>query len=87
MPAAPCAAPRGTVYRRRQPERTLLYRTVQAHLATWLALHDEGAGATAPAATEREFRRYRACGILAHGFARALCPDCGHDFFVADSCK
>ncbi len=87
MPAAPCAAPRSTVYRRRQPERTLLYRTVQAHLATWLAFHDEGAGETAPTATEREFRRYLECGILAHGFARARCGDCGHDFFVAYSCN
>jgi hypothetical protein len=24
---------------------------------------------------------------LAHGFARARCPDCGHDFLVAFSCK
>jgi hypothetical protein len=27
------------------------------------------------------------CGIFAHGFARARCGDCGHDFFVAFSCK
>ena len=31
-------------YRRRRPERTLLYRTVQTHLATWLALAGEGDG-------------------------------------------
>ena len=31
MPAVPCATPRSTVYHRRPPERTLLYRTVQAH--------------------------------------------------------
>ncbi len=88
MPAsAVCAKPRSSLYRRRQPERTLLYRTVQTHLATWLALHDDGAGETAPAATEREFRRYLDCGILAHGFARARCADCGHDFLIAYSCK
>ncbi len=39
-----CAKLRSPVYRRRQPERTLLYRTVQTHLATWLAHHDDGAG-------------------------------------------
>ena len=66
MPAT-CAHPRSALYRRRQPERTLLYRTVQTHLATWLALHDDGLGATAPAAIEREFRSYLECGILAHG--------------------
>ena len=25
--------------------------------------------------------------ILAHGFARARCADCGHDFLIAYSCK
>ena len=34
--AAPCASPLTALYRRRQPERTLLHRTVQTHLATWL---------------------------------------------------
>jgi len=88
MPAsAACASPRSAVYRRRQPERTLLYRTVQTHLATWLALQDDGSGGVAPAVTEREFRRYLECCILAHGFARARCADCGHDFLVAYSCK
>ena len=83
--AKSCGSP--AVYHRRQPERTGLYRVVQAHLATWLALHDDGCGGHAPALTEREFRRYLECGILAHGFARARCPDCGHDFLVAYSCK
>ena len=27
------------------------------------------------------------CGILAHGFARARCEQCGQDFLVAYSCK
>ena len=87
MPAVPGAALRSTVYRRRQPERTLLYRTVQTHLATWLALQADETGGCAPAAVEREFHRYLACGILAHGFARARCADCGHDFLIAYSCK
>ncbi len=60
---------------------------MQTHLATWLAHPDDGAGETAPAATEREFRRDLECGILAHGFARARCADCGHDFLIAYSCK
>ncbi|WP_287640470.1 hypothetical protein [Accumulibacter sp.] len=25
--------------------------------------------------------------MLAHGFARARCADCGHDFLIAWSCK
>ena len=31
--------------------------------------------------------RYLDCGIFAGGFARVRCGDCGHDYFVAFSCK
>ena len=57
-----------TTYRRRRPERTLLYRTVQAHFATWLALRRDGCADddAVPDYVEREFRRYLECGILAH---------------------
>ncbi len=83
--AASCPPP----YRRRRPERTLLYRTVQTHFATWLALQRDGCadGDPVPVHVEREFRRYLECGILAHGFARARCGQCGHDFLIAFSCK
>lgn len=40
-----------------------------------------------PPRVERELRRDLECGILAHGFARAYCDVCGHDFLVAFSCK
>jgi DNA-directed RNA polymerase subunit RPC12/RpoP len=40
-----------------------------------------------PDDVEREFRRYPECGILAHGFARAPCAQCGHDLLIAFSCK
>ena len=86
--SAACAPARTAVYRRRRPERTVLYRTVQTHLATWLELScDSRQGASGPAHVEREFRRYLECGILAHGFARARCAECGHDFLIAWSCK
>jgi hypothetical protein len=32
-----------------------------------------------------EFRKYLECSIFAHGFAWALCDDCGHDYIVAFS--
>ncbi len=35
----------------------------------------------------KAFEKYLECGIFAHGFARARCNDCGHDFLVAFSCK
>ena len=35
---------------------------------------------------EQELRAYLRCGILAHGFLRLRCDDCGHDRLVAFSC-
>ena len=68
MPAAACAPDRTALYRRRQPERTVLYHTVQTHLASWLELCGGAPqGSSVPAHVEREFRRYLECGILAHG--------------------
>ena len=40
-----------------------------------------------PAWVERSLRAYLRCGILAHGFARAQCVDCGHERLVPFSCK
>jgi hypothetical protein len=76
-------------YRRRHPETTALYQVVQQHLETYLALagEDDWDGQRVPAYVELEFRRYLECGILAYGFGRAGCADCGHDFMVAVSCK
>lgn len=85
--AAPGACP--IPYCRRRPEQTILYRLVQQHLETYLALAREGDGygRAVSASVEREFRHYLTCGILAYGFARARCAACGHDFLVAFSCK
>ncbi len=84
MPAAvDCAASRSAAYRRRQSERTLLYRTVQAHLATWLALQDDGSADHPPAAGRRRahllfganYPRTR-CGKLAVGLRQAATGGC-----------
>ena len=61
--------------------------SADSHLATWLALRDEDPGCQVSAHVERELRTYLECGILAHGFARAFCDACGHDFLIAFSCK
>lgn len=66
--------------KRRRPERTLWYRIVQTNLETWLELACGPSGESPPAYVERAFRRYLECGILAHGFARAYCDECQHDF-------
>jgi len=36
---------------------------------------------------EKDFRAYLRCGVLAHGFARARCEDCGHERLIPFSCK
>ena len=75
-------------YRPRRPSQSVLYRTVQEHIETWLAQRRDGHDDDGSVAQyiEREFRRYLDCGILADGFARARCGDCGHDFLIAFSC-
>jgi hypothetical protein len=74
------------LYRPRHPERTVLHAVVREHLETWLALQREGED-DVPGFVERDFRKYITCGVLAHGFGRARCPACGHDFLVAFSCR
>lgn len=73
-------------FRPRRTAQTVLYQVVQGHLETVLAAQGDGTSAI-PAHAERALRRYLECGILAHGFARARCGDCGHDFLITFSCK
>lgn len=69
QPASSChiraIAPAGA-YERHCPETTLLYRTIQAHWATFLADLEEGGGEL-PAFVLDEFEAYLRCGILVHG--------------------
>ena len=65
----------------------MFYQLVQEHLETFLALGDDATGGGLPGYVERDFRKYLDCGILARGFARARCTDCGEDFLIAFSCK
>ncbi len=81
------------LYNPRHPERTLLYQTVAEHYETWLELASagqfdgQGDHHTPKPFVRKAFAKYLECGIFAHGFARARCGDCGHDYFVAFSCK
>jgi len=76
-------------YRPRQPNKTILYRTVQEHLETMLAEARERTehGFGYPHFVEKEFRRYIECGQLARGFVRLRCRSCGHERLLAFSCK
>jgi hypothetical protein len=81
------------LYNPRHPERTLLYQTVAEHYESWLELASAGQFAgqgdhhSPKSYVRKAFEKYLECGIFAHGFARARCGDCGHDFLVAFSCK
>jgi hypothetical protein len=81
------------LYNPRHPERTLLYQTVAEHYETWLDLASagqfdgQGDYRTPKPYVRQAFGKYLECGIFAHGFARARCADCAHDYFVAFSCK
>jgi len=73
------------IYRSRRSEKTILYRTVQSELESWL--EERSFNNELPFFVEKEFRSFLRCGILAYGFARAHCAGCGHDFLIAFSCK
>jgi hypothetical protein len=81
------------LYNPRHPERTLLYQTIAEHFEIWFELASagqfdgQGDHHTPRPYVRQAFRKYLECGIFAHGFARARCDDCGHDYFVAFSCK
>ena len=66
----------------------MLYRTIEAHLPTFLA-RTGGADGTGgwPAFVRREFEAYLRCGILDHGFLRVRCERCGETTVVGFSCK
>ena len=74
-------------YRRREPEKTVLYQAVLANLNTFLEKADvrseEGRGL--PKYVREEFWRYLDCGVLSKGFARVRCPECTLDMLVAFS--
>lgn len=80
--------PPAPTYRRPQPEQTVLYRTIAAHLPAFLArtVGEDGTGGW-PAFVRREFEAYLRCGRLEHGFVRAQCERCGDTIVVAFSCK
>jgi hypothetical protein len=63
------------IYRRRRPERTVLYQAVQENIETYFsqARWEDPLGKGVPAYVEHDLRQYLTCGLLAHGFSRAFC--------------
>ncbi len=85
----PQRAPDGVAvhYERHRPEQATLYRLVQQHAATFFAPGEDAGGAGLPQFVRDEFDAFLECGILAHGFLRLRCGECGHDRLLAFSCK
>ena len=65
-------------YRPRQPRASPVWQTLHDHAAKVPGLSVEVAGAIAA---------FLDCGDLHAGFTRLNCPDCGHEFLLAFSCK
>jgi Transposase zinc-binding domain len=76
----------GDSYKPRSPENTLLHRVVREQLEPFLALA-RARERPAPHFVEQELRAFLRCGVLAHGFLRLRCDECGHDRLVPFSCK
>jgi hypothetical protein len=72
------------VYRRHEPEKTLLYRLVQEHWRTFAAFAQDRdpSGRGLPKYVRNAFEGFLDCGILQHGFVRVHCPGCGFDSVV-----
>ena len=62
-------------YRRREPEKTLLHRTIREHLSTFLSDLEEAA-VRLPKTVTKDLTAYLACGQLSAGFIRGECRDC-----------
>ena len=72
-------------YRRRQPERTVLYRLVQKHWQTFRERAEQRG--PLPGFVVDEFEKYLRCGILAHGAVLVACGRCSHERLIGLSCK
>ena len=73
-------------YHRRRPENTALYQVVQRHYPTLVQICEQE-GRPLPGFVVQEFEKFLQCGILAHGFARVRCCDCGYSRLVALDCS
>ncbi len=60
---------------------------VEQHAARFIAHTEPSTGAELPRFIKDEFEAFLECGILAHGFLRLRCGECGHDKLLAFSCK
>lgn len=65
-------------YEHHRPGQTTLYRLVQQHAASFIAHTEASTGSQLPRFIKVEFDAFLECSILAHGFLRLRCGECGH---------
>jgi len=78
------------VYRPRRPEKSHFYQAVIENLDFFFETYDQRfLEQHGPLTFEsrRTLEGFLRCGLLSAGFARARCPECGHEIFVAFSCQ
>ena len=73
-------------YRRRQPEKSLLYQAIAQNIDGFIHARAEE-GRDLPPYVIKEFNEYLKCGRLECGFVRVRCSSCEDEFPVALSCK
>jgi len=77
-------------YKRREPEKTALYRIVSQYReelpVIWEDRFQPTYGVLRKEVTEA-LNEYLNCGLLSHGAARAYCDTCKHSMLIAFSCK
>ena len=79
----PCS---NLVYKRRQPENTVLYQAVEDHLDSFVLARAQE-GRDLPSYVIKEFNEYKKCGRLEHGLIIVSCSDCQAHYPVALLCK
>ncbi len=78
------------VYKRRRPERTDYYRIIESRFEQlermWPECFEQKYGYLRKEVV-RAIYAFLDCGIPESGVARVFCDGCGHDYFVAFSCR
>ncbi|MBN4074068.1 transposase zinc-binding domain-containing protein [bacterium AH-315-E10] len=78
------------IYRRRDPFASSLWKLLDKHYdrfqQSYAERYQSRYGYWRPA-IEQAVQRFLKCGDLREGFARVRCGGCGHEIFVAFSCK
>ncbi len=86
MALSACQKAPKTNYERHNPQKNLLYQTIQCHWKDFVA-QSEAHDHRVPNFIKKEFEAFLRCGVLDYGFARVNCQECRYDRLIGFSCK